>query len=103
MFKEFMEFAEYEIKAVRAEDTALDEEEQRLRKRLDEIVQMRSNFMVNDEALASYKSACASNRYTCPICFIRHNTTYKMKPAPTDSIKSAFKCPHCDTTIEVQI
>lgn len=105
MFKEFIEVAESEIEAIREKDSALQQEESRIRNRLNELSEIRSKFIIKDTALASYVSACASNPHTCPSCFISQNSTVTMRPITadyaTDIEIDIFKCPHCALAIEV--
>ena len=107
MFKEFKEYAESEIESVRDEDARLNEEENRIRNRLNEISEIRSKFVIQNDALASYISACAAGFNTCPSCFISKNSTIEMRPAAhdeeSDINNDVFECPYCSASIEVEI
>jgi len=102
MFKEFLEVAQEEINTIKQENQTLDEEEHRITTRLDEISKIRSEFVIDNNSLNAYISACPSNRYTCPICFIRIGTSIEMKPIPGDNDTDIFKCSHCSSFIEVK-
>jgi len=106
MFKEFISTAQNEIETIKSKNKALQQEEDRIRNRLNEIAEMRSKLVIKNDTLQSYVSACASNPYTCPSCFINQNSTIEMRPIGADNIDDidvdVFKCPHCSTIIEVE-
>jgi len=102
MFKEFIEIAKDEIETIKHKDCALEEEENAIKERLNEIMEMRSKLVINDEALASYISTCTSNPYICPSCFIREGEIVELRPVPSDNGNDVFECPHCSIAIEVK-
>ena len=107
MFKEFIDVAKNEIEAINEKDSALQQEENRIRNRLNDITEMRSKFVIKDNKLQAYISACASNPYTCPSCFVNQGSTIEMRPIESDNIDDinidVFKCPHCSSIIEVKM
>lgn len=103
MFKEFLEVAENEIQLIRNEYDNLQEEEDRITERLNEISEIRSKFVIQNDALQSYITACTSNRYTCPSCFIRNGHTVEMSPISSQDANDVLECPHCSLQIEVSV
>jgi hypothetical protein len=107
MFKEFISVAKNEIEAIKEKDSAFQQEENRIRNRLNDITIMRSKLVIKDNTLQAYISTCASNPYTCPSCFINQGSTIEMRPIRSDNIDDVdidvFKCPHCSSIIEVKI
>lgn len=102
MFKEFIDIAKNEIKAIKEKNSNLQQEENRIRNRLNDIAKMRSKFVIDKDALATYVSACTSNRYLCPFCFISSRNSVEMKPISSKNTNDIFKCPHCFSIIEVE-
>jgi hypothetical protein len=106
MFKEFIDAAKNEIEAINEKDSDLQQEEDRIRNRLNEIAEIRSKPVIKDDALQSYITACTSNLYTCPSCFISQNSIIEMRPIGSDNKNNVdidiFKCPHCSSIIEVE-
>ena len=103
MFKEFIDAAKNEIEAINEKDSDLQQEEDRIHNRLNEIAIMRSKFVINDNTLAAYISTCSTNSYTCPFCFIASGKTIEMSPISSDDANDVFKCSHCSSIIEVEI
>lgn len=103
MYKEFLEIAENEIEVIRNEYDNLQEEENRTRERLNEISEMRSKLGIPHDCLKSYIAACSSNRYTCPYCFVRGNSSAQVEPIGSNDGTDVFECPHCSLQIEVEI
>ncbi|NQT22802.1 MAG: hypothetical protein HQ579_05100 [Candidatus Omnitrophica bacterium] len=103
MFKEFLEAAENEIQLVRNEYDNLQNEENQITERLNEISEIRFKLVIQNDALQSYVTACTSNRYTCPSCFIRNRQTIEISPISSQDANDIFKCPHCSLQIEVEI
>ncbi|MCZ7600145.1 MAG: hypothetical protein M5U09_23745 [Gammaproteobacteria bacterium] len=103
MFKEFYEIASQEAYLIDEKYQALENEENRIRERLDEIANERARMVKGKERLAAYVAACTTNAYTCPYCFMRDSATVEMKPIPsTNDRRDVLECSHCYNDIETE-
>jgi len=101
MYKEFLEIAGEFIQEVHHKHAQLQQEEEKLRNRLDEIKEERSNFAEIDTCMESY-TACGCE-YPCPECFVNRSLTVEMSPMDSNNRLDIFRCPHCSLQIEIEI
>ena len=98
--KEFIQEAHGTVDDVRQQDQALEQEEKKVRERLNEIEEMRSNFAKVNARINSYPpSGCED---PCPRCFIIEGVPRKMKPVTPENKIDMFRCSHCELEIEVK-
>ncbi len=99
--KAFIQEAHRTVDEVRQQDQALEQEENKVRARLNEIEEMRSNFSKINTHINSYPPP--ESEYPCPACWMVDSVSREMKPVPSDSEVDIFRCSHCGLEIEVKV
>ena len=99
--KEFIQEAHRTVDNVRQQDQALEQEENKVRARLNEIEEMRSNFAEVNTRINSYPPS--GSEYPCPRCFVIDGLAREMKPMFSKGQMDIFQCPHCELAIEVNV
>jgi len=96
MEKKLREIAKDEIILLRDTYDKLLKEEIRIKERLSEISKIISKIDIHHDCFDSYIAECSSNPYTCPVCFVRGNGSFQVKPIPSnDENDDVCKCPNC--------
>ena len=99
--KAFIQEAHGTVDEIRQQDQALEQEENTVRTRLNEIKELRAKFA---EAYINLKSYPPSgSEYPCPRCFVIDGLARETKPVPSDSEVDIFRCSHCELEIEVKV
>ncbi len=99
--KEFIQEAYRTVNEVRQQDQALEQEENKVRARLNEIKEMRSNFAKANINLKAYPPS--GSEYPCPRCFVIDDLVRETKQVPSEGEVDIFRCSHCELEIEVKV
>ena len=99
--KSFIQEAHRTVDEVRQQDQALEQEEDKVRARLNEIKELRTKFTEADINLKAYPPS--GSEYPCPRCFVIDGLARETTPVPSDSEVDIFRCSHCELEIEVNV
>ena len=99
--KAFIQEAHRTVDGVRQQDQALEQEENKVRARLNEIEEMRSNFAEVNARINSYPPS--GSEYPCSACWMVDSVSREMKPISSESEIDIFRCSHCGLEIEVNV
>jgi len=99
--KAFIQEAHRTVDEVRQQDQALEQEEDKIRDRLNEIEEMRSNFAEINTRINSYPPS--GSEYPCPACWMVDSVSREMNPVSSESEIDIFRCSHCRLEIEVNV
>ena len=91
----FLREAQWIAENIRDQDKALQQEEEQVRKQLNEIKEKRANFAKVNIRLNADKSLSAED--PCPRCWLFDGATNKMRPTGQDEDgNDIFRCSNCD-------
>ena len=99
--KAFIQEAHRTVDEVRQQDQALEQEENKVRARLNQIEELRSKFSKAYINLKAYPPS--GSEYPCPTCFVIDGVARETKPIASESEVDIFRCSHCELEIEVNI
>lgn len=103
MFQEFYELATEAADDIEQKRHDLDNEEQEIRQHLDDIAKMRAEMPDSKKRFSAYITACASNRYLCPVCFITDGRSVETRPKPSNNKNDVLECPHCQLHVDIEV
>jgi len=100
LFQEFTDTAKELVERMRYKYAQLDQEEEKLRKRLNEIESERAKSSEINTCIDAYTS-CGCD-YPCPECFVSERRIVEMISLDSDDELDIFKCKHCNLEIEIE-